>query len=60
METWRLRTPNDWERLGSWASVLCWRNHVYNAVIHNFKSFSEINPVLHQLGYRDKAWSVNR
>ena len=60
METWRLRTPNDWEHLGAWTNVLCWRNHVYNTVIHSFKGLSEINPVLHQLGYRDKAWSVNR
>ena len=60
METWRLRTPNDWEALAGWTSVLVWRNHVYNTVIHSFKGLSEVNPVLHQLGYRDKAWSVNR
>ena len=60
METWRLRTPNEWERLSGWAGVLVWRNHIYNTVIESFKGLAEINPVLHQLGYRDKAWSVNR
>lgn len=60
LETWRLRTPNEWERLGTWAGVLLWRNSIYNSVISSFKNLAEVNPVLHQLGYRDKAWSVNK
>jgi len=60
LETWRLRAPNGWERLGAWADVLLWRNAVYNIVINAFKSYAETAPHLHQLGYRDKAWSVNR
>ncbi|KAK9855808.1 hypothetical protein WJX84_006870 [Apatococcus fuscideae] len=60
METWRLRTPNEWERLSVWSDVLVWRNHVYNIVINAFQNLAERAPQLHQLGYRDKAWSVNR
>lgn len=60
METWRLRTPNGWERLGVWADVLLWRNAIYNIVINAFKGYADTAPHLHQLGYRDKAWSVNR
>lgn len=60
LETWRLRTPNEWERLDMWAGVLLWRNSIYNSIITAFKNLSEINPMLHQLGYRDKAWSVNK
>lgn len=60
METWRLRTPNEWERLSVWSDVLVWRNHIYNIVINAFQNLAERAPQLHQLGYRDKAWSVNR
>jgi transformation/transcription domain-associated protein len=42
------------------AQVLGWRNHIYNIVINAFKSMAEVAPNLHQLGYRDKAWSVNK
>jgi transformation/transcription domain-associated protein len=37
-----------------------WRNHVYNVVISAFNNMSEVAPQLHQMGYRDKAWSVNK
>ncbi|KAK9813189.1 hypothetical protein WJX72_010368 [[Myrmecia] bisecta] len=60
METWRLRTPNEWERLSVWSNCMVWRNHIYNIVINAFKHLQEMVPHLHQLGYRDKAWSVNR
>ncbi|EIE23491.1 hypothetical protein COCSUDRAFT_65942 [Coccomyxa subellipsoidea C-169] len=60
LETWRLRTPNEWEPLGTWADVLNWRNAIYNVVINAFKNVGDMAPHLHQLGYRDKAWSVNR
>ncbi|BDA47386.1 probable transcription-associated protein 1 [Coccomyxa sp. Obi] len=60
LETWRLRTPNEWESLGTWADVLTWRNAIYNVVINAFKNVGDMAPHLHQLGYRDKAWSVNR
>lgn len=60
LETWRLRTPNEWDELTVWNDLLQWRNHMYNTVINAFKGFSETNPQLHQLGFRDKAWSVNK
>ena len=60
LETWRLRTPNEWERLSVWSDVLVWRNQIYNIVINAFKNLQDMAPHLHQLGYRDKAWSVNR
>ncbi|GIL45633.1 hypothetical protein Vafri_2841, partial [Volvox africanus] len=60
METWRLRTPNDWESLVHWQDVLVWRNQIYNIVINGFGSMRDMAPALHQLGYKDKAWSVNR
>ena len=60
LETWRLRTPDPADSLGSWASVLLWRNSIYNIVINAFKGLADAAPHLHQLGYRDKAWSVNR
>lgn len=56
LETWRLRTPNEWESLGTWADVLTWRNAIYNVVINAFKNVGDMAPHLHQLGYRDKAW----
>ncbi|GLJ07095.1 hypothetical protein SUGI_0058030 [Cryptomeria japonica] len=60
LETWRLRIPNEWDNLSVWYDLLQWRNHMYNTVINAFKDFSNTNPQLHQLGYRDKAWSVNK
>ncbi|WIA37453.1 hypothetical protein OEZ86_014371 [Tetradesmus obliquus] len=60
LETWRLRTPNEWDSLVHWQDVLLWRNHIYNVVIGAFNSMQEIAPQLHQMGYRDKAWSVNK
>lgn len=60
LETWRLRTPNDWDDLVWWNNLMHWRNHVYGHVITAFDGFQEVSPQLHQLGYRDKAWSVNK
>ncbi|GFR40173.1 hypothetical protein Agub_g730, partial [Astrephomene gubernaculifera] len=60
MATWRLRTPNEWESLVHWQDVLVWRNQIYNIVINSFGAMRDLTPALHQLGYRDKAWSVNR
>ena len=60
LETWRLRTPNEWERVSTWSDVMLWRNVIYNIVINAFQSVKEVAPHLHQLGYRDRAWSVNR
>ncbi len=37
-----------------------WRNTIYNIVINAFRGYADVAPQLHQLGYRDKAWSVNR
>ncbi|KAF7809661.1 transformation/transcription domain-associated protein-like [Senna tora] len=60
LETWRLRTPNEWDHMSVWYDLLQWRNEMYNAVIDAFKDFSSTNSQLHHLGYRDKAWNVNR
>ena len=43
-----------------WQNVLVRRNHRYNITISAFATLSEANPALHQLGYREKAWSVNQ
>lgn len=59
-DTWKLRTPNEWEPVHWWSDILTWRNHVYNTTIRQFSNLQNVNPNLHQLGYRDKAWSVNR
>ncbi|KAL0020642.1 hypothetical protein WJX79_010395 [Trebouxia sp. C0005] len=60
LETWRLRTPNEWERVSTWSGIMLWRNVIYNIVINAFQSVKDVAPHLHQLGYRDRAWSVNR
>ncbi|KAJ6816627.1 putative transformation/transcription domain-associated protein [Iris pallida] len=60
LETWRLRTPNEWDNLSIWYDLLQWRNEMYNAVIDAFKDHASTNPQLHHLGYRDKAWNVNK
>ncbi|XP_059645489.1 uncharacterized protein LOC132287044 [Cornus florida] len=60
LETWRLRTPNEWDNLSIWYDLLQWRNEMYNAVIDAFKEFVTTNSQLHHLGYRDKAWNVNK
>lgn len=59
-DTWKLRTPNEWEPVRWWSDVLTWRNQVYNMTIRQFSTMQAANPNLHQMGYRDKAWSVNR
>ncbi|KAE8655962.1 hypothetical protein F3Y22_tig00117012pilonHSYRG00107 [Hibiscus syriacus] len=60
LETWRLRTPNKWDNMSIWHDLLQWRNEMYIAVIDVFKEFSTTNPQLHHLGFRDKAWNVNK
>ncbi|XVF62182.1 hypothetical protein PTKIN_Ptkin08bG0196500 [Pterospermum kingtungense] len=60
LETWRLRTPNKWDNMSVLYDLLQWRNEMCNALIDAFKEFSTTNPQLHHLGYRDKAWNVNR
>jgi len=60
LETWRLRTPNEWDNLSVWYDLLQWRNEMYNAVIDAFKDHALTNPQLHHLGYQDKAWNVNK
>jgi hypothetical protein len=37
LETWRLRTPNEWDNMSVWCDLLQWRNEMYNAVIDAFK-----------------------
>ncbi|KAL0350434.1 UNVERIFIED_CONTAM: Transcription-associated protein 1 [Sesamum radiatum] len=39
LETWRLRTPNEWDNMSVWYDLLQWRNEMYNAVIDAFKDF---------------------
>lgn len=60
LEAWRLRTPNEWESLSHWQDVLMWRNQIYNIVIEAFSRLRDSHPSLHQLGFKDKAWSVNK
>ncbi|XP_048601036.1 transformation/transcription domain-associated protein [Brassica napus] len=60
LETWRLRTPNEWDNMTNWYDMLQWRNEMYNIVIDAFKDFITSNTQLHHLGYRDKAWNVNK
>ncbi|XP_075498359.1 LOW QUALITY PROTEIN: SAGA complex/NuA4 acetyltransferase complex subunit TRA1-like [Primulina tabacum] len=60
LETWRLRTPNEWDNLSVWYDLLQWRNELYNVVIDAFKDLINTNSQLHHLGFRDKAWNVNK
>ncbi|XP_010436242.1 PREDICTED: probable transcription-associated protein 1, partial [Camelina sativa] len=60
LETWRLRAPNEWDNMTIWYDMLQWRNEMYNVVIDAFKDFITSNTQLHHLGYRDKAWNVNK
>jgi transformation/transcription domain-associated protein len=60
MESWRLRQPNDWEAPLHWQDLLLWRNQIHNIVINAFSNAEYVGPSLHQLGYKEKAWSVNR
>ncbi|KAG7584206.1 Protein kinase-like domain superfamily [Arabidopsis suecica] len=60
LETWRLRTPNEWDNMTVWYDMLQWRNEMYNVVIDAFKDFATSNSPLHHLGFRDKAWNVNK
>ena len=60
LETWRLRTPNFWDSLGQWHDLFQWRNHIHNIVISAFKTFQDHPHHMHQIGYRDKAWSINK
>ncbi|XP_042382892.1 transcription-associated protein 1-like [Zingiber officinale] len=60
VETWRLRTPNEWDNMSVWYDLQQWRNEMYNVVIDAFKDYAQTNPQLHHLGYRDKAWNVNK
>ena len=59
-DTWKLRTPNEWESVRWWSDILTWRNQMYNMTIQQFSNMQVAAPTLHQMGYRDKAWSVNR
>ncbi|KAK4416821.1 Transformation/transcription domain-associated protein [Sesamum alatum] len=59
-ETWRLRTPNEWDNMSVWYDLLQWRNEMYNAAIEAFKDLGTTNSQLHHLGFRDKAWNVNK
>lgn len=59
-DTWKLRTPNEWECVQWWSDILTWRNQVYNMTISQFNQMQSTPSNLVQMGYRDKAWSVNR
>ncbi|KAJ0984511.1 hypothetical protein J5N97_002867 [Dioscorea zingiberensis] len=59
LETWRLRTPNEWDNLSVWYDLFQWRNEMYNVVIDAFKDYASTSLQLYHLGYRDKAWKVN-
>ncbi|RMZ56591.1 hypothetical protein APUTEX25_003771, partial [Auxenochlorella protothecoides] len=59
-ETWKLRTPNEWEPVRWWSDLLTWRNQIHDTSITQLNNPQAIAANLHQMGYRDKAWSVNR
>lgn len=59
LEAWRLRTPNTWDSVASWSTLAVWRNHMYNVVIGRFAAIPDASG-LQQVGYRDKAWTVNQ
>lgn len=60
LETWRLRTPNEWEPLSHWCDVLMWRHQIYSITANKFNNLEPAVPHLRHLGVRDKAWSINR
>lgn len=67
METWRLRTPNDWDPVPWWSEILMWRGNMHNIMTHAAKQIGEQNPAmlqvtqqLDQLGQRERAWSLNK
>ncbi|KAF9619194.1 hypothetical protein IFM89_005748 [Coptis chinensis] len=56
IETWRVRVPNKWDNIVCLYDLLQWRIEMYNVVINAFKDRGR---QIHQLGYCEKAWSVN-
>jgi len=68
LETWRLRTPNDWDPVPWHNQVLSWRGFMHEMIAGAQKSIQEVHPTiasqaghsLDQLGMRDRAWAVNR
>ncbi|CEG01408.1 Tetratricopeptide-like helical [Ostreococcus tauri] len=67
METWRLRTPNEWDQMPWWNEILMWRGNMHNIMTHAAKQIGEQNPAmlqvtqqLDQLGQRERAWSLNK
>lgn len=60
LENWRVRTPNEWDDLSFWYDVLQWRNEIYSSVIHGVEDFGATNPQLNYVGYKDKAWNINK
>jgi hypothetical protein len=40
---------------------MVWRNHIYDAVITIFQARQQdVGQMIHQMGYKDKAWAVNQ
>jgi phosphatidylinositol kinase/protein kinase (PI-3 family) len=58
-ETWRLRMPNVHDSLLHWATIVHWRNIIYDYMIQHFMNLEELNPGLYSLGFKDKSRSVN-
>lgn len=58
-ETWRLRMPNVHDSLLHWATIVHWRNIIYDYMIQHFMNLEELNPSLYSLGFKDKSRSVN-
>lgn len=57
----RLRLPNEWDSLLHWQDLMVWRNHIYDAVITIFQARQQdVGQMIHQMGYKDKAWAVNQ
>ena len=64
MESWRLRQPNEYEPLSYWQDLLLWRNQIHNMVVTALNGVAMEGTTqqqqLGQLGYKEKAWTVNR
>ncbi|KAK1363493.1 Histone acetyltransferase SAGA, TRRAP/TRA1 component, PI-3 kinase superfamily [Heracleum sosnowskyi] len=60
LENWRVRTPNEWDDLSVWYDFLQWRNEIYSSVLHGVEDFGATNPQLDYVGYKDKAWNINK
>lgn len=60
LDIWRVRTPNEWDDMSVWYDFFQWRNEIYSTVIHRVEAFGARNSQLDNIGYKDKAWNINK